>query len=125
MEPHQQLRGVACRPASATAEPLRSASAAGCPSSSQLQVAWNAAPPSVRRSWPPLTPSGFFAISCWQGWVAAGPVVNANGTVVFSRLDGLRLIPVFGLQPFDSAVCSSPDSPDGWKGPAGPATCNS
>jgi hypothetical protein len=102
-----QALSVACRPAPAAGEPLRSASPAACPSSAQLQAVWNTAPTNVRQSWTGLTVSGFTYISCWQGWIVANPIVNANGSVVFSRQDMLHLIPVTGLQQFSSAVCSS------------------
>jgi hypothetical protein len=96
----------------------------GCPGSAQLMAAWNAAPAGARQT--RLTVSGFNDISCWQGWVVASPIMNANGLVVFSRHNGLHLLPSTELQQFSSAVCSSPDSPAAWKNPAdGPATCSS
>ena len=116
-----QVLSTACRPARAAGPPH---SASGCPSSARLLAVWNATPARVRRSWTPLTPSGFFAISCWQGWIVSNPVINANGPVVFYQQGGLHLLPETDLRRFDAAVCSSPDSPAGWQGPAGPAVCS-
>jgi hypothetical protein len=108
-----QALSAACRPAPATAKPLRSASGAACPSSAHLHVAWNTAPTLVRLSWTRLTVSGFLAISCWQNWVVADPVANGNGTAVFSEQNRLKEpgSRAHGLQPLMLAFVSARDPP--------------
>jgi hypothetical protein len=100
----------------------------GCPGSAQLMTAWNAAPTSVFRSQgisKRLSISGFNDISCWRGWVVASPIANANGTVEFYEQTGLHMLSRTEMRQFNSAVCSSRDSPAAWKNPAaGPATCS-
>jgi Protein of unknown function (DUF2510) len=91
----------------------------GCPGSAALMAAWQAAPEEAA-----TRISGFNDISCWQGWVVASPITNANGMVAFSSRGGLHLLSSAEMQQFDSAVCSSPNAPADWSGPAGPANCS-
>ena len=107
----------------AAASPVPSANSSGCPSSAQLLAAWNAAPPAARQT--PLSPSGMSDITCWRAWAVASPVWQANGLVVFHEQGGQwHLLPETRLSQFDAAVCSNPDAPTAWSGPAGPATCS-
>jgi hypothetical protein len=97
-----------------------------CPSSTQLQAAWKAAPASVRRQWASSNTiiTKFVSINCWDGCVVSVPFAKGNGTFVFSERNGLNLLPVTQLQQFSKTVCSSSQSPPGWKNPiAGPARC--
>ena len=100
----------------------------GCPGSARLMAAWNAAPASSFRSQDiaqGVSISGFNDISCWRGWVVTSPIANANGTAEFSESGGLHLMGAAQLRQFNSAVCSSPDSPAAWKNPVdGPAICS-
>jgi hypothetical protein len=121
-------------PVSTKAPYQQSSAAAGstdpatCPGSAQLLTTWGAAAASTRRSWagPGLTVAGFDSIACWDGWVVATPIADGNGTFVFAQQSGLHLLPASELNEFNSAVCSSPDSPADWKNPAaGPANCPS
>lgn len=93
---------------------------AACPGSAQLVTAWDTAPASVRNSWadPSITITGFDGISCWNGWVVAGPesTTLGNGIFVFSQQGALHLFPVADLQSFRDAVCQSADAPDDWRG---------
>ena len=111
--------------APAPASSVPSANASGCPGSAQLMAAWDAAPPSARRSWTPLSPSGMSSISCWRAWAVASPVVQANGLVIFREQSGeWHLLPETELSWFDGAICNAPGAPAAWSGPAGPATCS-
>jgi hypothetical protein len=98
----------------------------GCPTSDQLLAAWNAAPASVRDSWVAgLTPTGFTGTECWHEWVVSNPVVQANGTVIFTDANGqLDVLPESELSEFDAAVCGVPSIGAAWSGPAGPANCS-
>lgn len=108
-----------------TVYPSQSPQASGCQTSSHLLAAWNA-DPSARLSWTTLHVSGFQDITCWREWIVASPITNANGLVVFYTQHGqVHLLPETDLPKLDTAVCSSPDAPSDWTGPAGPATCTS
>jgi hypothetical protein len=98
----------------------------GCPSSAALMAAWNSAPASARAQSisPDLHISAFNDITCWQGWVVASAITNANGFQVFAEHGGLHLLLGAGMRQFNRAVCSSAKSPHDWKGPAGPANCS-
>lgn len=98
----------------------------GCPASGQLLVAWNAAPAAVRDSWiSGLTPTRFTGTECWHQWVVSNPVVQANGTVIFTDTNGrLAVLPESQLSEFDAAVCGVPGIGAAWSGPAGPANCS-
>lgn len=98
----------------------------GCPTSDQLLAAWNAAPASVRDSWVSgLTPTGFTGTQCWSQWVVSNPVVQANGTVIFTDTNGqLAVFPESDLSEFDTAVCGVAGIGAAWGGPAGPAVCS-
>jgi hypothetical protein len=99
----------------------------GCPGSAALLAAWHAASASAIRAQgagPGLQVSGFMDISCWQGWVVADLITNANGSAEFGSSGGLQLLSGGELQQFNTAVCDSPNSPSDWKGAAaGPAVC--
>lgn len=99
---------------------------AGCPTSDQLLAAWNAAPASARDSWVTgLTPTGFTGTQCWHQWVVSNPVVQANGTVIFTDVNGqIAVFPASELSEFDAAVCGVPGIGLVWSGPAGPANCS-
>lgn len=100
---------------------------AGCPGSAALTAAWNAAPASTlqAQSISRIPISGFDEISCWQGWVVADPIGNANGTAVFGTQDGLHMLTADQLQQFTKAVCTTPGAPADWNNPAaGPASCS-
>ena len=92
----------------------------GCPDSSQLLSAWNAAPAALRDSWAGVPIAGFTGITCWNGWVVAVPVSASpgNGMIVFSLMGNLHLITTTELdKQFTQEVCSSPNAPPGWKNP--------
>lgn len=98
----------------------------GCPSSGQLLAAWDAAPASARHSWMTLTPTGFFGTECWRQWVVTNPVIQGNGSVVFTETGGrLSLLPEADLSELDAAICGVAGAPAvSWAGPGGPATCS-
>jgi len=91
-------------------------------------AAWQAAPASAFQAQGIATGmqvSGFEDISCWEGWVVADPIMNANGSAVFGSRGGLHLLSGAGMRQFNAAVCSSTQAPADWKSPvAGPAICS-
>jgi hypothetical protein len=97
----------------------------GCPTSAQLLLAWNQAPQTARLSWTPLTPTAFEGTTGWNGWVVTNPIVNANGTVIFTETNRqLSLLPETRLSKFDAAVCGVSSAPAAWSNrAAGPANC--
>ena len=116
-------------PVASAASPSWSPSAdpysTGCPTSSQLLAAWNAAPASFRASWTTLTVTGFFSTECWHQWVVTNPVMQGNGPVIFTDASGrLTVFPATDLREFDAAVCGVAGAPSDWSGGAGPATCS-
>jgi hypothetical protein len=97
----------------------------GCPGSAALMAALKAAPPSAFQAQAKsLHISGFNGIQCWQRWVVAYPITNANGTLVFSKKGGSHMVSRAEWKLFNTDVRQNASSPAGWKSPAaGPATC--
>jgi len=99
---------------------------AGCPGSAALVAAWNEAPASVlhAQSIARIPISGFNDITCWQGWIVAAPIGNANGFALFTERGHLRKLSALELKEFKNAVCASPSAPPAWNNPiAGPVSC--
>jgi hypothetical protein len=98
----------------------------GCPGSPALMAAWNAAPSSTLSAQQigRIAISGFNGITCWDGWIVAYPIANANGYALFGQQGGLHMLTASEMKQFNDAVCSTASSPSDWKNPAdGPATC--
>jgi hypothetical protein len=70
--------------------------------------------------------SGFVGTSCWHQWVVTDPVMQGNGSVVFTDAGSqLSLLPETDLSELDSAICGVAGAPStDWAGPGGPATCS-
>lgn len=93
----------------------------GCPGSAALVAAWNTAPASAFKSQAigfRLPISGFNGITCWQGWVLAYPIANANGYALFSEHGGLHMLSGAEMRQFNNVVCSAPGVPSAWKNQA-------
>ena len=104
------------------------AMAAACtnPTSAQLLVAFNAATVTVQDGWAASGAKlyGFDNISCWKAWVVADAAGSGNGSMVFSTVGGLHLMPESDVQEFSATVCSDSTAPQAWKGPdTGLAVC--
>lgn len=124
LEPYCSAVGVTSGTASAQPSSYPAPYSVGCPTSGQLLAEWNAAPASVRDAWVELTPTGFTDTECWHQWVVSNPVVQANGTVIFTHAGGqLSVFPESELSEFDAAICGAPGIGKAWSGPAGPASC--
>ena len=96
------------------------------PTAAALLTAWRAASAGVRQSWaaPGAKVTTFSDIQCWRDWVVAYAIGNGDGSFVFSRTGGLRLIPEQDLQQFSDEVCNDPTAPKAWKTPdTGAAIC--
>jgi hypothetical protein len=91
-------------------------------------TALKAAPPDAfqaQAASPSLHVSGLNGIQCWRRWVVAYPITNANGTLVFSKEDGLHMVSRAEWKLFNIAVCKNASSPADWKShEAGPAYCS-
>jgi predicted Ser/Thr protein kinase len=96
------------------------------PTSAQLIAAFDASPTTVKDGWAAAGADifEFDGISCWKVWVVASAGGSGEGTMVFSIVGGLHLMPASDMESFSGAVCADPDSPPSWKGPdTGLATC--
>lgn len=125
--PVQSAPNSAAAPSYASYTPTPDPYSVGCPTSAQLLAAWNAAPVGARDSWfTGMTPTGFFGTECWHRWVVTSPVIQANGSVVFTDTGGhLVLLPEADLSELDAAICGVAGAPTvSWAGPGGPASCS-